>query len=50
VSERVALENRVENLLCLHGVCGFKPRLRKAAERLEALRRIDGAPLPAKLL
>jgi transposase len=50
VSERVGLENRVENLLCLHGVDGFKPRLKKAAERLEALRRFDGAPLPAKLL
>jgi transposase len=40
VSERIALENRVGNLLCLHGVAGFKPRLRKAAERLDELRRL----------
>ena len=26
VSERIALENRIENLLCLHGIAGFKPR------------------------
>jgi len=31
VSERIAMENRVENLLRLYGVDGFKPRLRKAA-------------------
>ena len=31
VSERVALENRIENLLCLQGITGFKPRLKKAA-------------------
>jgi transposase len=46
VSERIALENRVENLLCLHGITGFKPRLKKAAERLEQLRSRAGAPLP----
>ena len=50
VSERVALENRIGNLLCLHGIVGFKPRLKQAAERLEQLRCFDGAPLPPKLL
>jgi transposase len=50
VSERIALENRIGNLLCLHGVSGFKPRLRKAAERLEELRGFDGDPLPPMLL
>ena len=50
VSERIALENRVGNLLCLHGVAGFKPRLRKAAERLEELRGFDGGALPPKLM
>jgi transposase len=50
VSERIALENRVGNLLCLHGVAGFKPRLRKAAERLEELRDFDGGALPPKLM
>jgi transposase len=49
VSERVALENRIGNLLCLHGVAGFKPRLKKAAEKLERLRCFDGTPLPPKL-
>ena len=50
VSERIALENRIENLLCLHGVAGFKPRLKKAAERLDSLRSFAGAPLPPMLL
>ena len=50
VSERIALENRIENLLCLHGITGFKPRLKKAAERLDELRRLAGEPLPPKLL
>ena len=50
VSEGIALENRVGNLLCLHGVAGFKPRLRKAAERLEELRGFDGGALPPKLM
>jgi transposase len=50
VGERIALENRIGNLLCLHGVSGFKPRLRKAAERLEELRGFDGGALPPKLM
>ena len=50
VSERIALENRLENLLCLRGIAGFKPRLRKAAERLDSLRSFAGAPLPPMLL
>jgi transposase len=50
VSERIALENRIENLLCLHGIAGFKPRLKKAAERLDSLRSFAGAPLPPMLL
>jgi transposase len=49
VSERIALENRIENLLCLHGIAGFKPRLKKAAERLDDLRSFAGAPLPPML-
>ena len=50
VGERVGLENRIENLLCLHGVAGFRPRLKKAAERLEALRDFAGVPLPAETM
>jgi len=50
VSERIALENRIENLLCLQGIIGFKPRLRKAVERLDDLRSFAGVPLPPKLL
>jgi transposase len=50
VAERIAVENRIENLLCLHGITGFKPRLKKAAERLEELHGFDGAALPPLLL
>jgi transposase len=50
VCERVKLENRIENLLCLYGVVGFKPRLKKAMVRLEALRAFDGAALPDKTM
>ena len=50
VAERLQLENRIENLLCLHGTVGFKPRLKKAKERLEELRRYDGSPLPASTM
>jgi transposase len=50
VSERVQLENRIESLLCLQGIVGFKPRLKKALERLEQLRDYDGAPLPEKMM
>lgn len=50
VCERVKLENRIENLLCLYGVVGFKPRLKKAMERLEALRSFAGTPLPEKTM
>jgi transposase len=50
VGERVQLENRMENLLCLYGVAGFKPRLKKAEAQLEALRAFDGAPLPASTM
>jgi transposase len=50
ICERLQLENRMENLLCLHGVAGFKPRLKKAAERLEQIRDFAGAPLPPHIM
>jgi transposase len=50
VCERLQLESRIENLLCLYGIAGFRPRVKKAAERLEALRSFAGTPLPAKTM
>ena len=50
VSERVKLENRIENLLCLHGTFGFKPRLKRAQARLEELRSFAGERLPRHLM
>lgn len=50
IHERLQLENRVENLLCLHGVSDFKPRLKKAAERLEQVRSFAGTPLPPQIM
>src|SRR5688572_14841271 len=50
VRERLQLENRVENLLCLHGVSTFRPRLKKAAEQLEHVRSFAGAPLPPQTM
>ena len=50
VRERLQLENRMENLLCLHGVSTFKPRLKKAVERLEQVRDFAGAPLPPQTM
>jgi transposase len=47
VGERIATENRIGSLLSLYGIAGFKPRLRKAAERLAELRSFSGSPLPA---
>ena len=50
VSERVQLENRITSLLCLHGITGFKPRLKKAPQQLETLRSFAGEPLPEKAM
>jgi len=50
VAERLELENRIDSLLCLHGVVGFKPRLKKAMAHLEALRDFAGAPLPEQTM
>jgi transposase len=50
VRDRISIENRIESLLCLHGVAGFKPRLKKAAERLAQLRGFSGSPLPEKAM
>ena len=50
VGERVGLENQVRSLLCLHGIPNFRPRLKKAAEKLEALRARSGAALPVQTM
>lgn len=50
IGERLELENRIASLLCLHGVVGFKPRLKKAMAHLEALRDFAGAPLPEQTM
>ena len=50
IKERLAVENRIENLLCLQGISGFKPRLKKAVERLETLRCFSGEAVPPRLL
>jgi transposase len=46
VRDRVAIENRIHNILSLYGIAGFKPRLKKAARQLDGLRSFAGAPLP----
>lgn len=50
IGARIAVANRIENLLALHGIAGFKPRLKKARERLEGLRTWSGSRLPARLM
>src|SRR5690242_18415796 len=46
VGERTRIVNRMKSHLARLGVRGFKPTLRKAPERLEALRTPEGASLP----
>ncbi len=50
VAERTRLGNRMKGALARLGVRGFKPTLRNAAERLEALRTPEGEPLPPNTL
>jgi transposase len=50
VGERTRIVNRMKGALARLGVRGFKPGLRGAPERLEALRTPEGAPLPPNTL
>src|SRR5690349_17878518 len=50
VGERTRIVNRMKGALARLGVRGFKPGLRKAPERLEALRTPEGGPLPPNTL
>jgi len=44
---RLKVENQMRSLLARFGIAGFRPRLKKAAEHLDKLRRFDGKPLPS---
>ena len=46
VSERTRLINRMKGAMTRLGIRGFKPTLRKAAERLDSLRTPNGEPVP----
>jgi transposase len=46
MGERTRIVNRMKACLVRFGVRNFKPTLRKAPERLEALRTPEGGPLP----
>ena len=50
VGERTRLVNRMKGALARLGVRGFKPTLRNADGRLEAVRTLEGAPLPPNTL
>jgi transposase len=50
VGERTRLVNRPKAVLVRLGTRGFKPTLRKAAGRLDALRTPDGEPIPPNTL
>jgi transposase len=50
VGERTRIVNRMKGALARLGVRGFKPTLRKAPERLAALRTPEGKPLPPNTL
>jgi transposase len=48
--ERTRILNRMKGTLARLGIRNFKPTLGKAAERLAALRKPEGSPLPANVL
>ncbi len=50
VGERTRIGNRIKATLARLGIRGFKPTLRKAAERLDGLRTPEGEPLPPHTL
>jgi transposase len=47
VGDRTRIINRMKAALVRFGIRGFKPALRKAAERLDGVRTAEGNPLPA---
>jgi len=50
VGERTRLVNRMKSALARLGIRGFKPELRSAPKRLEALRAPEGLPIPPNTL
>jgi transposase len=50
VGERTRIINRIKSCLVRFGIRGFKSKLRKAAERLAALRTPEGVALPPNTL
>ncbi|MES2337703.1 MAG: transposase [Pseudomonadota bacterium] len=46
MGERTRIINRIKAILAWLGIRGFNPKLRRAVERLDALRTPDGVPLP----
>lgn len=50
VNERSRITNRMQSALARLGIRGFKPHLRKAPERLAALRTAEGTGLPANVI
>lgn len=50
VNERTRIINRAKSALARLGIRGFKPELRRAAERLEELRMPEGVPIPSNTL
>ena len=50
VGERTRIVNRMKSALARLGIRGFKPELRKAPQRLEALRTPEDVPIPPNML
>src|SRR5271166_5621621 len=50
VHERTSIVNRMKTILIQFGVRNFNPKLRKAAEKLDAVRTPEGVPLPVNTI
>jgi transposase len=50
VGERTRIINRMKAALARLGIRGFKPELRRASQRLEALRTAEDRPIPPNTL
>lgn len=50
VAARLKVENQMGSLLIRFGIADFRPRLKKAGQKLEELCTVDGRPLPPKTM